>query len=81
MLRTLTTSANFNLSLTSPFTSNSLNNIKEILSLANAKRIVTPYDRSERNAAVLIPFCNVDEIPGVLLEVRGRLRTHSGEVR
>ena len=80
MLRTLT-SANFNISLTSPFTSNSLNNIMEILSLANAKRIATPYDRSGRNAAVLIPFCNVNEIPGILLEVRGKLRTHSGEVR
>jgi hypothetical protein len=36
---------------------------------------------SEPNAAVLIPFCNVDGVPGILLEVRGKLRTHSGEVR
>jgi len=33
------------------------------------------------NAAVLIPFCNVRGVPGVLLEVRGKaLRTHSGEI-
>ena len=39
------------------------------------------HDASERHAAVLVPFCNVDGKPGVLLEVRGKLRTHSGEVR
>lgn len=33
------------------------------------------------NAAVLIPLCNVNSRPGILFEVRGKLRTHSGEVR
>ncbi|KAF9531746.1 NUDIX hydrolase domain-like protein [Crepidotus variabilis] len=33
------------------------------------------------NAAVLIPFCNVDGQPGILLEVRAKgLRSHSGEL-
>lgn len=32
------------------------------------------------NAAVLVPLCNVDNRPGLILEVRGKLRTHSGEV-
>jgi|ERR1700722_4186496 len=41
----------------------------------------TPGKRQEENAAILIPFCNVDGDPGILLEVRGKLRTHSGEVR
>ena len=38
-------------------------------------------DRRRGNAAVLIPLCNVRGAPGILLEVRGKLRTHSGEVR
>ncbi|KAJ7173771.1 NUDIX hydrolase domain-like protein [Mycena filopes] len=33
------------------------------------------------SAAVLIPFCNVNETPGILLQVRSRsMRSHSGEV-
>lgn len=34
-----------------------------------------------KSAAVLIALCNVDGQPGILLEVRGKLRTHSGEIR
>ncbi|KAI0295960.1 NUDIX hydrolase domain-like protein [Russula brevipes] len=41
-----------------------------------------PFTRKpkEKHAAVLIPLCNVNNQPGVLLELRGKLRTHSGEV-
>jgi len=35
----------------------------------------------ETHAAVIIPLCNLNGNPGLLLEVRGKLRTHSGEVR
>jgi hypothetical protein len=34
-----------------------------------------------KSAAVLIALCNVDDVPGILLEVRGKMRTHSGEIR
>ena len=33
------------------------------------------------DAAVLIPLCNIDSRPSIIYEVRGKLRTHSGEVR
>ncbi|KAJ7460630.1 hypothetical protein FB451DRAFT_497205 [Mycena latifolia] len=34
-----------------------------------------------KTAAILIPFCNVNEIPGILLQVRSRsMRFHPGEV-
>ena len=38
-------------------------------------------DPTETHAAVLVPFCNLNGNPGILLEVRGKLRAHSGEVR
>jgi hypothetical protein len=38
-------------------------------------------DPKEEHAAVLIPLCNVNDQPGILLELRGKLRTHSGEIR
>ncbi|KAJ7695083.1 NUDIX hydrolase domain-like protein, partial [Mycena rosella] len=35
----------------------------------------------KKTAAILIPFCNVHEAPGILLQVRSRaMRSHSGEV-
>lgn len=77
MFRTATT----NFSLTSPFTLNSLKTIRQTLSIASSKAAPNIFDANETNAAVLIPFCNVNDTPGVLLEVRGKLRTHSGEVR
>jgi hypothetical protein len=40
-----------------------------------------PVPVNDVNAAVLIPLCNVEDVPGLLMEVRGQLRTHSGEVR
>ncbi|KZT51934.1 hypothetical protein CALCODRAFT_502918 [Calocera cornea HHB12733] len=32
------------------------------------------------DAAVLVPLCNVNGHPGILFEVRGKLRSHAGEV-
>lgn len=34
-----------------------------------------------KSAAVLIALTNVDDKPGLIVEVRGKLRTHSGELR
>ncbi|KAG9312914.1 NUDIX hydrolase domain-like protein [Chiua virens] len=66
------------ISLTAPFTPVSLTKIRHALAVANQPDI-TP-DPKERHAAVLVPFCNVNNTPGVLLEVRGKLRSHAGEV-
>ena len=67
-------------SLTSPLTRRTLSNIRNILA-QNYDQETNRYDPAERHAAVLVPFCNVNDKPGILLEVRGKLRTHSGEVR
>ncbi len=70
------------ISETAPITRRTLNIIRNALSDGYAG--VEKNDRhnpSETHAAVLVPFCNVNNKPGVLLEVRGKLRTHSGEVR
>ena len=68
-------------SLTSPLTRRSLDAIKSTLVQAFESE-KNQYDPAERHAAVLVPFCNVKDRPGILLEVRGsKLRTHSGEVR
>ncbi|EGN96628.1 hypothetical protein SERLA73DRAFT_184736 [Serpula lacrymans var. lacrymans S7.3] len=67
------------ISLTSPFTKISLQAIKNTL-VQHASKTSNDASPDEIHAAVLIPFCNVNNIPGVLLEVRGKLRTHSGEV-
>ncbi|KAI0305902.1 NUDIX hydrolase domain-like protein [Multifurca ochricompacta] len=71
---------NFVAALSSPFTRNSLASIRAALveSAQDFPRI--PTDSSEKHAAVLIPLCNINDNPSVLLELRGRLRTHSGEV-
>jgi hypothetical protein len=66
------------ISLTSPFTLNTLRTLRNAL-VAHATTTVIP---GEINAAVLVPLCNVDGVPGVLLELRaGKLRSHAGEVR
>ena len=66
-------------SLTSPLTRRSLRTIKDALSAAyTTKYSISP---AETHAAVLVPLCNLNNTPGLLLEVRGKLRTHSGEVR
>ncbi|EPT04895.1 hypothetical protein FOMPIDRAFT_1112414 [Fomitopsis schrenkii] len=83
MLRSITTTVTANptcvrIPITSPFTSSSLSTIRS--TLANVHAGPNTRDAEESHAAVLIPLCNVDGLPGVLLEVRGQLRTHSGEV-
>ncbi|KAH7911049.1 NUDIX hydrolase domain-like protein [Hygrophoropsis aurantiaca] len=75
-------SALSSISLTAPFTQNTLRTIKDALSahVSSLKGPAMGVDPKEIHAAVLVPFCNVDGVPGVLLEVRGKLRSHSGEV-
>lgn len=68
------------LSLTTPLTRNTLNTIRNTLDEHYASQN-EQLDPAEVHAAVLAPFCNVNGKPGILLEVRGKLRTHSGEVR
>lgn len=67
------------ISLTAPFTRASLAKIRD--TLADAVNQDGTPDPTEPHAAVLIPLCNVNNTPGVLLEVRGKLRMHAGEVR
>lgn len=66
--------------MTRPFTQRTLAAFRSTLADATiSSKRPSPIDK---NASVLIPFCNVAGIPGVLLEVRGKaMRTHSGEVR
>ncbi|KAH0582938.1 hypothetical protein H2248_010837 [Termitomyces sp. 'cryptogamus'] len=70
------------ISLTKPLTFRSLNVIRAALlglkeeADRSSNLIVAP-----RNAAVLIPFCNVRGHPGILFELRSTsLRSHSGEI-
>ena len=66
-------------SLTSPFIRRSLRTIWDAFSAAyTTKYFINP---AETHAAVLVPFCNPDGNPGLLLEVQRKLRAHSGEVR
>ena len=65
------------LSFTTPLTRASLNSIRTALAAYTSP----PADPAEAHAAVLIPLCNVAGQPGILLEVRGKLRIHAGEVR
>lgn len=67
-------------SLTEPLTRRSCIEIRHALESAYGQSEYA-LDPAEAHAAVLVPLCNVDGKPGVLLEVRGKLRTHSGEVR
>jgi hypothetical protein len=70
------------LQLHSPLTTEGLHTIRSLLEnvqAADSDRIAL---KQTPTAAVLIPLCNVNGEPGVLLEVRSRkLRTHGGEVR
>jgi len=75
---TATTPSSSIVSLSAPFTRTSLATIKGALASANYDGIAP--DPEEPHAAVLVPLCNVNNTPGVLLEVRGKLRTHAGEV-
>ncbi|KAJ7113707.1 hypothetical protein C8R43DRAFT_130810 [Mycena crocata] len=75
---------NWNASLFSkPFTPNALKAVRAAL-LDSSARVEPPEWASQdkkRSAAILIPFCNVREEPGILLQVRARsMRSHSGEI-
>ncbi|KZT27809.1 hypothetical protein NEOLEDRAFT_1059915 [Neolentinus lepideus HHB14362 ss-1] len=64
--------------LSSPLTRSSITAIRTVLA---EQQYQFPDTYSEPTAAVLVPLCNVDNKPGVLLEVRGKnMRNHSGEV-
>ncbi|CAE6425750.1 unnamed protein product [Rhizoctonia solani] len=79
------------LSLTSPITRNTLHSLKKRFTAvrsrypqdlewpARSTSVLTEEDLRPR-AAVLVPLCNVNGRPGLLLEVRGQLRNHGGEV-
>ncbi|KAM5530148.1 hypothetical protein V8D89_016183 [Ganoderma adspersum] len=92
MLRTFCTngaaSASLNLStasakplitLTDPLTPRACNIIRNALQSSFSKS-ENVYNQSGPNAAVLIPLCNVNGQSGILLQVRGKLRTHPGEI-
>lgn len=88
MLRTLMSSVVPNasskplVSLTEPLSRRSCAIIRDALDCSCSQSENAHNAASDTlDAAVLIPFCNVDGKPGVLLQVRGKLRTHSGEVR
>ena len=66
------------LPLSTPLTRRSLNAIRSVLTETYSE---FKYNPSERHAAVLVALCNVHDKPGILFEVRGKLRTHGGEVR
>ena len=86
MLRTLTNTAssilpphpNLTAAFSAPFSRKSLTEIRAALVREHSPVAVDP---KEEHAAVLIPLCNVNDQPGILLELRGKLRTHSGEIR
>jgi hypothetical protein len=69
--------------LSSPFTRSSLITIRTALTRSAQDYTLAAADpeEKEKHAAVLIPLCNVNDKPSILLELRGKLRTHSGEVR
>jgi hypothetical protein len=90
MFRTITTTSTAassrlpypNLTVASiPFTRKSLTAIRAALTRAAQDYTPIAADPKEGHAAVLIPLCNVNDQPSILLELRGKLRTHSGEVR
>ncbi|KAG9001490.1 hypothetical protein FRB94_006568 [Tulasnella sp. JGI-2019a] len=66
-------------SIDKPLSSRHLANIRAKLALAYSES-QEPPDSSVRKAAVLIPLCNMNGHPGILYEVRGKLRHHAGEV-
>ncbi|KAA1468808.1 hypothetical protein DENSPDRAFT_834252 [Dentipellis sp. KUC8613] len=68
------------LSLNTPLTHGSILRLKDTLDKAYKEQPTVQVDARERHAAVLISLCNVEDKPGILLEVRGQLRTHAGEV-
>ena len=79
------------LSTNKPITPQTLIHIRNALNIAlsksekgstlDTKKHSGSWISNEQHAAVLIPLANVNDVPGILLEVRGALRTHAGEVR
>ena len=67
-------------SLISPFTRRFLKTIKDALS-AHTSRSMYPIKLTGTHVAVLVPLCNLNGNPSLLLEVREKTRAHSGEVR
>ncbi|KAJ3549742.1 hypothetical protein NMY22_g768 [Coprinellus aureogranulatus] len=60
-----------------PFTPRILRNLRDALNTSETFASC----QHPKNAAVLIPFCNVDNEPSILFELRAKaLRNHSGEV-
>ncbi|KAK0501267.1 NUDIX hydrolase domain-like protein [Armillaria luteobubalina] len=70
------------LSTVKPFTKETLKKIQAVLDPTPAIDASRPqFIPGKKNAAVLIPLCNLDGVPGILFEVRSKtMRTHSGEV-
>ncbi|KIK61588.1 hypothetical protein GYMLUDRAFT_567083 [Collybiopsis luxurians FD-317 M1] len=67
--------------LSRPFTRKSLQAVRNALQLAQQIGDTASMQTAPGKAAVLIPLANVQNTPGILLEVRGKaLRSHSGEV-
>jgi hypothetical protein len=69
----------------SPLTAGALRRLAEALpqNLINSTHGFSLASTSEKtkSASVLIALSNVNGRPGIILEVRGKLRTHSGEIR
>jgi len=59
------------LSLTSPLTRRALRSITSRLQAAQQRPVAAATPA--HNAAVLIPFCNVNDRPGILFELRGTI--------
>lgn len=71
------------LSFSKPFTPNSLKALRHALSsvVQQTGPQQSQPGNKPRHAGVLIPLCNVEGKPGILLQVRAKnLRNHSGEV-
>lgn len=78
-------------SLTSPITRNTLQSLRQRLEIVRnsyppelkwptGSGLGSTREDMRPRAAVLVPLCNVNGQAGLLLEVRGQLRNHGGEV-
>ena len=68
-------------SVAEPLTSEALRDISRQLEKHTPSNTASILNRRVPKASILIGLCNVDGVSGVLLEVRAKLRTHSGEIR
>lgn len=71
--------------LHAPLTPKTLLKIQSLLNESVENAYSNPNAHSDKDrdatATVLVPLCNVNGQPGILFQVRGKLRTHSGQVR